>query len=89
MQQSCLQTKIEHYSSTCLQVAALGMCTIKLVHTQVIIVFKQDVYAVNTERSTQIYFPPHGFVRCGPSYFICPRTSSSISINCVTCCIQI
>lgn len=70
-------------------IAGVEMFTFNMVHTKVIVVFKQNVYAVDIERSTKIYFPPRAFHVCGASYCNSPHTRSCISINCVTCYIQV
>lgn len=55
---------------------------VKKTQTIAVVVFKLDVDAVNAVHSTQIYLPPHGFVR---------KTSSNTDWRCchAGCCVSI
>lgn len=57
---------------------------IMLLHTEIFVVFKQDVYSVYAKYSTKVHFPPNCFAGRSWSYRICSHTRRCISINCVT-----
>lgn len=53
--------------------------------TVTIVVFKQNVYAMNAIHSAKIHLPPHCLFRTVCSYWKCLHTRCCVSINCITC----